>query len=217
MSKINLLQYQTLIFDCDGVILNSNKIKTQAFYDVAKVYGHKPAQELKQYHMLNGGISRYRKFEYFLINILKKSLEQQELDKLLLSFPQEVKKAMLICEVAKNIKELRCKTKNSKWLVVSGGDQEELREVFKKRKLDIYFDGGIFGSPDNKERILMNEKNNFNINGKSLFLGDSMYDYQVASAAGIDFIFLNKWTELKNWRDKFSSNSYLDLSELTKQ
>lgn len=217
MSKINLLQYQTFIFDCDGVILNSNKIKTQAFYDVAKVYGHKPAQELKEHHMLNGGISRYRKFEYFLINILKKSLEQQELDRLLLSFSQEVKKALLICEVAKNIKELRCKTKNSKWLVVSGGDQEELREVFKKRKLDIYFDGGIFGSPDNKERILENEKNNFNINGKSLFLGDSMYDYQVASAAGMDFIFLNKWTELKNWRDKFSSNAYLDLSELTKQ
>ena len=41
MSKINLLQYQTLIFDCDGVVLNSNKIKTQAFYDVAKVYAFK--------------------------------------------------------------------------------------------------------------------------------------------------------------------------------
>jgi len=40
MPKIELKQYKTLIFDCDGVILNSNKIKTQAFYDVAKIYGH---------------------------------------------------------------------------------------------------------------------------------------------------------------------------------
>jgi beta-phosphoglucomutase-like phosphatase (HAD superfamily) len=38
-----------LIFDCDGVILTSNKIKSQAFYDVAKIYGHEPAQALKDY------------------------------------------------------------------------------------------------------------------------------------------------------------------------
>jgi len=217
MSKIDLSQYQTLIFDCDGVILNSNKIKTQAFYDVAKVYGHKPAQALKDYHILNGGISRYQKFEYLLTNILQKSIETQELNKLLSSFSKEVKKALLICEVAKNIKELRSKTKNSKWLVVSGGDQDELREVFKKRKLDSYFDGGIFGSPDDKDRILKNEKYKCNITGKSLFLGDSMYDYQAATVAQMDFIFLSKWTEVKDWKDKFSNNAYLDLLELVKQ
>ena len=76
MSKIDLIQYQTLVFDCDGVLLNSNKIKTQAFYDVAKVYGHKPAQKLKDYHLKNGGISRYKKFEYLLISILRKSPEK---------------------------------------------------------------------------------------------------------------------------------------------
>ena len=48
-NKIDLSKYQTLIFDCDGVILNSNKIKTQAFYEVSKIYGHKPAQILKEY------------------------------------------------------------------------------------------------------------------------------------------------------------------------
>jgi phosphoglycolate phosphatase-like HAD superfamily hydrolase len=144
-------------------------------------------------------------------------VEMQEFNKLLSNFSKEVKKALLICEVAKNIKELRSKTKNSKWLIVSGGDQNELREVFKKRKLDSYFDGGIFGSPDDKDRILKNEKYKRNITGKSLFLGDSMYDYQAATAAQIDFIFLNKWTEVKDWRDIFSNNAYLDLSELVKQ
>ena len=92
MSKINLIQYQTLIFDCDGVILNSNKIKTQAFYDVAKVYGHKPAQILKDYHIQNGGISRYKKFEYLLTNILQKPIKKQELSELLSNFSKEVKK-----------------------------------------------------------------------------------------------------------------------------
>ena len=61
-----LKKYQNLIFDCDGVILNSNKIKTNAFFAVALPYGQTAAQALVDYHLQNGGISRYRKFEYFL-------------------------------------------------------------------------------------------------------------------------------------------------------
>ena len=214
MSKIDLTQYQTLVFDCDGVILNSNKIKTQAFYEVAKVYGYEPAQILKEYHVQNGGISRYEKFEYLLANILKKPIKEQELCELLSNFSKEVKKALLVCEVAKNIKELRDKTRNTKWLIVSGGDQAELREIFKQRNLDGYFDGGIFGSPDDKDTILKNEMDTLNITGRCLFLGDSMYDYQAATAAQMDFIFLSKWTEVEGWEDKFSNNSYIDISSL---
>jgi phosphoglycolate phosphatase-like HAD superfamily hydrolase len=214
MSKIDLTQYQTLIFDCDGVILNSNKIKTQAFYDVAKVYGHKPAQILKDYHVQNGGISRYKKFEHLLTNILQKPVETQELKKLLSNFSKEVKKALLTCEVAKNIKELRNKTKNTKWLIVSGGDQTELREVFKQRGLDVYFDGGIFGSPDDKDVILKNETKNRNIIGKSLFLGDSMYDYQAANTAKMDFIFISKWTEVKDWKKWICENEITNFNNI---
>lgn len=215
MSKIDLTQYQTLVFDCDGVILNSNKIKTQAFYEVAKVYGYEPAQILKEYHVQNGGISRYKKFEYLLANILKKPIKEQELGKLLFNFSKEVKKALLVCEVAKDIKELRDKTRNAKWLIVSGGDQAELREVFRQRNLDIYFDGGIFGSPDDKDVILKNEIKNHNINGKSLFLGDSMYDYQAATAAKMDFIFLSKWTEVENWKNMMASYKISVFSSLS--
>ena len=214
MSKIDLTQYQTLIFDCDGVILNSNKIKTQAFYDVAKVYGHDPAQTLKDYHVQNGGISRYKKFEYLLTNILQKPIKKQELNELLSNFSKEVKKALLTCEVAKNIKELRDKTRNTKWLIVSGGDQAELREIFEQRGLSNYFDGGIFGSPDDKDVILKNETKNRNIIGKSLFLGDSMYDYQAANTAKIDFIFISKWTEVKDWKKWTCKNEITNFNNI---
>ena len=53
MSRIVLGYYDTFIFDCDGVILNSNKIKTKAFYDTAKIFGDKSALALKNYHLLN--------------------------------------------------------------------------------------------------------------------------------------------------------------------
>ena len=214
MSKIDLTQYQTLVFDCDGVILNSNKIKTQAFYEVAKVYGHEPAQILKEYHVQNGGISRYKKFEYLLTNILQKPIKKQELSELLSNFSKEVKKALLICEVASNIKEFRDKTRNTKWLIVSGGDQAELREIFEQRGLSNYFDGGIFGSPDDKDVILKNETKNRNIIGKSLFLGDSMYDYQAANTAKMDFIFISKWTEVKDWKKWICENEITNFNNI---
>ena len=33
----------------------------------------------------------------------------------------------------------------------------------------------------------------------ALFLGDSMYDIQVAEKYNLDFIFVYGWTDLKNW------------------
>ena len=54
---------KSIVFDCDGVVLNSNKLKTQAFYNAALPYGEKAAIALVSYHIKNGGISRNHKFE----------------------------------------------------------------------------------------------------------------------------------------------------------
>lgn len=212
-------KFSSLVFDCDGVILNSNKIKTKAFYDVAKVYGHKPAQALKDYHVQNGGISRYAKFEYLLTHILGKSINQTELNCLLENFSTEVKNALLTCEVVKGLEELRANTTHAKWLIVSGGDQAELREVFAQRGLDKLFDGGVFGSPDTKDIILEREIKNQTIIRPGLFLGDSKYDYQSATQAGLDFVFISQWTEVEDWhswatgKDIVCVQSLLDFAD----
>ena len=36
-------KYSTIVFDCDGVILNSNKIKTDAFFNATIKYGQEKA------------------------------------------------------------------------------------------------------------------------------------------------------------------------------
>ncbi len=195
----NLSYYQTLIFDCDGVILNSNKVKTQAFYNSALSYGEQAAQSLVDYHVQNGGISRYKKFELFLNELVPQEAEKPSLDELLTIYAQEVRQGLLTCQIAEGLKELRQQSTNSKWLIVSGGDQNELREIFSQRGLTQLFDGGIFGSPDTKDQILSKELANFNIQKPAVFFGDSKYDYQAAKAVGIDFIFLSGWSEFKDW------------------
>lgn len=213
--KIDL--YTTFVFDCDGVVLNSNKIKTQAFYDAARTYGHDSAQALMDYHVNNGGISRYAKFEYFFTDILQKPVDADEFDTLLERFADEVKSALMQCDVAEGLIELRAQTKQAKWLIVSGGDQAELREVFEKRELFGLFDGGIFGSPDTKDVILKREIQSHNISSPALFLGDSRYDFQAAQKAGLDFLFLTQWTEVKDWKvwcEQSSIQSVLNLKSL---
>lgn len=194
-----LADYRALAFDCDGVLLDSNRIKTDAFYNAASVYGHDAAQALVDYHVRHGGISRYRKFAYLFSDILHREDSGGEQEALLERYAVLVRDGLFSCEVAPGLSDLRQALPNSRWLIVSGGDQEELREVFAVRGMAGHFDGGIFGSPDAKDQILLRELTSGNIPMPALFLGDSRFDYQCATQAGMDFVFLSNWSEFHEW------------------
>ena len=178
--QLNLASYATLVFDCDGVVLDSNKLKTQAFYQAALPYGELAAQALVDYHLANGGVSRYKKFSYFLEHIVPEHIEGVTLDNLLDCYAEHVRCGLLNCNIAAGLRELRDKIPNTRWLVVSGGDQNELREIFALRELDELFDGGIFGSPDIKEDILAREQGSDNITHPALLLGCLLYTSDAA-------------------------------------
>ncbi|ROQ20058.1 phosphoglycolate phosphatase-like HAD superfamily hydrolase [Marinimicrobium koreense] len=192
-------QYRTIVFDCDGVILDSNKVKTEAFYQAALPYGEEAARALVQYHVSNGGISRYVKFEAFLSELAPAGTPGPGLDELLERYASSVKQGLLECRVTEGLDELRAATPKASWLVASGGDQNELRSVFAQRELASLFDGGIFGSPDDKKVILQRELAALPDDKPALFIGDSRYDHEVAQTFGLDFVFVSQWTEFSGW------------------
>lgn len=205
---MNLSQYSTIIFDCDGVVLDSNRIKTEAFRAAAYPYGTAAADALVAYHVANGGISRYKKFATFLEDILPEHApntlpgrDGPDIEQLLTSYAKVVRTGLMTCAVAFGLESLRASTPQSRWLIVSGGDQEELRQIFNERGIAPLFDGGIFGSPDSKDTILARELSAGIILEPALFLGDSLYDYQAAKRVGMDFIFLSGWSEFANWQE----------------
>jgi len=198
-------EYKTLVFDCDGVILNSNHVKTGAFYKAALPYGEEAANSFVEYHRKNGGISRYKKFNYFLETMVP-HIEGPTLNELLEVYAAEVLQGLVTCDIAEGLESLRIENPDSLWLVVSGGDQSELRQVFHDRGLDYLFSGGIFGSPDGKEEILAREIDSGKIAWPALFLGDSKYDYEAAQSASLDFLFLSGWSEVTDWQ-KWVENS----------
>ncbi|WP_376695217.1 HAD family hydrolase [Wenzhouxiangella sp. EGI_FJ10305] len=203
-----MAEYTTLIFDCDGVVLNSNKVKTEAFYQATLPFGKSAAQAMVDYHVAKGGVSRYKKFDYFLERIVLNHAEQKraDLESLLQAYADHVREGLLNCEIAPALGALRQHIPNTRWLIVSGGDQAELRNVLTERGIAEWFDGGIFGSPDSKDKILARELACANIRKPALFLGDSKYDYRAASTAGLDFVFLSDWSEIEGWKAWVSEN-----------
>lgn len=216
--KIKEIQtYKTIVFDCDGVILNSNVVKTKAYFRTAKSLGatDQEAQALVDYHVKLGGVSRYHKFDYYLREILKKPATKVAIKTLLNEFSRELEEVLMTCEVAKGLDGLRAATPNTNWLILSGGDQQEIRNLFEKRNLAHLFDGGLFGSPDNKDEVLAREKANGNIKTPALFIGDSKYDYEAATYAGLDFVFMSDWTEVPDWKAFCAKHQLHVLQKLT--
>ena len=196
-----ITEYRSIVFDCDGVLLNSNQAKTQAFYRAALAYGETAAQALVDYHVAHGGVSRYQKFAYFLEQLVPRGTEGPSLEALLSHYAEQSHQALLECELAPGLAELRQATSQANWLIVSGGDQEELRDIFAQRGLADWFDGGIFGSPDAKDAIVKRERASGNIGAPALLAGDSRFDHVAAQGAGLDFVFVSAWTEFAGWRD----------------
>lgn len=190
------------MYDCDGVVLDSNIVKTQAYFRTAKNLGatDEQAKALMDYHVKLGGISRYHKFDYYLRQITHQPVTDAAIKDLLDGFASELEVGLMHCEIAKGLQEIRYATPNTKWMILSGGDQQELRTLFAKRKIDHFFDGGIYGSPDNKDEVLAREKASGNVQQPALYLGDSKYDFEAATHAGLDFIFISDWTEVPDWQ-----------------
>ena len=205
----------TIIFDCDGVILNSNQLKTKAYYKASfPSYGHELASSLTTYLMNNTGKTRGYFVDYFLKNIVPFDISEQGHEELFNRVTLEIQKGLIECEVSPCLFELREKTSDTKWFVVSGGVEKELRDVFQNRSLFDLFDGGIYGSPMTKEEIMSFLFNNNRIKFPVLFLGDSRYDYEVARKAKLDFLFVSGWSEFIGWQKYCNKNKIPSIKSL---
>ena len=62
---MSIKKIKIAIFDFDGVICDSNSVKTNAFLELYKDLDQNKLSFVKRYHIHNGGISRYEKIKYF--------------------------------------------------------------------------------------------------------------------------------------------------------
>ena len=220
--KIDLSSYKTIVFDCDGVVLNSNQTKIDAYFAVAKKMGGSDAeaQAFVDHHVAKGSFPRNGKIEYYLTEIVKQPITEVTMQVYMQAFEGVLDVTLMQCEVAHGLDALKAATPQAKWMLLSGGDQAELRRIFPRRKvgnvsLAHLFEAGIFGGPDKKDEVLAREKTNGNLQLPALFVGDSKYDHQAATSAGLDFVFLSEWTEVPDWQAYCAEHKITALSNIS--
>lgn len=203
-----------VVLDCDGVVLDSNSLKTDAMAEAVSSYGPELQAKLIDYHRLNGGLSRYHKFEYFLKELVgnySEDVYQGLLDNLS-GLVRDGLKSVAMTEGAMDfIDQIG---RHADLYIVSGGDQEELNEVFDHRGLSEHFEA-IYGSPVGKYEHCSKILNEYEAGVKPVFFGDSKLDHLAATETGMDFYFISDYTDLDEWRsycDEFNVRHFPNLS-----
>jgi phosphoglycolate phosphatase-like HAD superfamily hydrolase len=211
-------EYRCAVFDCDGVILVSNDIKTEAFR--AALDGEAPelTEAFVDYHRRNGGISRYVKFRHFY-EVMKPSddaprLAGEAIERYGRSVRAGLEQAALVPGVLAMLdwfaeQRVPC-------FVLSGGDEREVREVLARRGLMRYF-AGVYGSPRTKPDILRVLRDESRLPAPGVFFGDARADMEAAAAHGLDFCLLygySDWSEGVEACRQHGSPCYRDFDEV---
>src|SRR5690606_6708303 len=156
-------------------------------------------QDMVEFHQNNGGISRFKKIEYLLQKYSQDPDYESSVQYNLAQFAATVHKRLIECPLNQGTLEFLRQLQTQNKFVVSGGLQEELIEVFQARELTQYF-RGIYGSPENKREILNRIDSQGNLARPAAFIGDSRLDYEVAAEYGLDFIFMSRLSEFRDWK-----------------
>jgi phosphoglycolate phosphatase-like HAD superfamily hydrolase len=198
---------KTILWDFDGVIFNSMKIKADGFLELFKEYDDLLLKKIEEYHYLHGGVSRFDKIRYFYNNILKQEISEEEVISLSNKFAAIIEKRLfdednLIMDSVKFIKNNYLKYR---FHIVSGAEHNELNTLCKTFDLSKYFIT-IEGSPTKKNILIKNilEKYNYK-KDETILIGDSITDYNAAMKNNIKFYGYNniKLKKLDRYIDSF--------------
>lgn len=179
---------QALVFDCDGVILDSVPVKTRAFARLAEPFGEEARDRFVMYHTVHGGVSRYRKFEWFFREVLGREISPEESKEWGERFAayalDEVRRCALIPGIAEVLERWR---ERLPLYVCSGAPQEEVRLVLEERGLSGNF-RGVFGSPPAKAALLADIVREAKLDPTEvLMVGDAVTDRNAAEEVGTLF------------------------------
>ncbi|MNK73148.1 Phosphoglycolate phosphatase [compost metagenome] len=185
---------RTIIFDCDGVLFDTNAAKSSAFAATLSAYPAESVEHFIRYHQEHGGVSRYKKFAHFFDQILGRPAQEGEVAELLADFGRRCEAIYQPSTMTPACLEtLQALSVTSHLYVASGGKEEELQRAFRACDLDRYFQR-ILGSPKTKEDCVMEILSEAPPRPIT-FVGDAEADYRAAKAAGIPFIFMSRYAE----------------------
>ena len=179
---------EAVIFDFDGVLVESSEIKTEAFRRLFRGYPDK-VDAIVEYHKENMGISRYVKFRYFYEKILGQELSRDKETELGERFSRLVREKVITAPfVTGTLDFLNAHYTEMPFFIASGTPQEELVYITRKRGLSRYFKE-IHGTPRKKPEIIEDILSRYSWPPSNvIFVGDAESDLKAAQETGVCFI-----------------------------
>lgn len=210
----DILSYQCMFFDFDGVVLESGNIKTEAFLELYEGLGIEA--EVKNHHLSNQGISRFGKFKWIAENLLNETYTEEMGKELGDRFSALVKQKVIAApfvpgftymmeEIAK--RDIYC-------VIASGTPDTELQSIVKERNIGHWFNE-VHGSPTKKQEVVEDvlSRKGFD-RSNCLFYGDASTDHEAAQITSLDF-YARLTDELKDYWNKVSYKyGNLDFNDL---
>jgi len=190
--KKDILKYivnvKTLIFDFDGVILESATIREDALVHIFAGISINEKDRILAIHRDNFGVQRKER-----IRIIYKTLESEDptteiFDNLVAGFGDFCVNALQNCSVVPGIVNFLEVFKHLPLYIVSTAPGTEISGVIEQRGLAHFFKG-IYGAPQKKAELICGILKEETLNPQqALFIGDRMSDFYSAKAVGVEFL-----------------------------
>jgi HAD superfamily hydrolase (TIGR01549 family) len=194
---------EVIIYDFDGVICDSVNVKTEAFVELYKNEGAEIQVQVREYHLLNGGISRFEKFRYFQSVLLKREVSENGIKVLADKFAALVKEKVIASAYITGAYEFIKKNASKQQFICTGTPEIEILEIAERKGISHFFQD-LFGSPKTKTEIIDIILTQTSVNKENcIFFGDAMTDYNAAKNCNIPFI------GIKNADTKFPEGTAL--------
>lgn len=195
---------RAVVFDFDGVILESADVKTDAFVELYADHGDDVVAAVRAHHLANLGISRFKKFAWIADHILRAPLSDDASAALGVRFSDLALAKVLAAPFVPGAEAALAALAEREipMFVASGTPVDELRMIVERRGLAPRF-REVHGSPREKPEIVRDLMARHGWDpAHVLFIGDGMSDYKAATAVGVPFLardtpaLHDEWTRL---------------------
>lgn len=171
-----------LVFDFDGVILDSVSLKHRAFATIFPEY----PQHLDQiiaYNASQPGVPRLDKIRHVCAQILHCPDDDATIARFLQRYANALEKSAGQAVLVPGVQAFLAATHLPKF-ICSSAPQAEVQQMVSQHGIDHHF-VDIFGFPERKSQVLQKLKQRY---PKLIFFGDAVADYEAAQSAGAVFI-----------------------------
>lgn len=200
------------IFDCDGVLLDSNALKISSLRRSLESVGCHPAlvDWAEQDFRRSFGRTRRAHFERFLEQAWSDGYElsKAQMEMAIVEYSKQVERLYKDCDViVETANYMSGLSDSSQIFVVSASDQAELRDVLPE-KFPCIAPDRIFGGPASKKQNIATVLD-LHPYGERYFYGDSVQDAVAAASQQVQFMGLTKFSA-----DKEGLTDYCSLHSL---